>query len=810
MLQGHADFNENSFANLSPEVVHHTIDLLEKLDTKTDRPFFVKLAAQITSQVIQSGILDEKYPYATISDLFNVFFLFAETAEPRPNTYPHVEQSLRFARDVFTSIPPDLTWLTSYSQAIANTIKAGYADELADFFMHADASKIITAERTLPALENLVIESIDLPDSSSQVKYDLVNTFRTLTTHRKLFVEDAFAIKHIIEQTDNDSSKLDEIANISSQIEDLMLSLPSTARSNEEIAHMATRFRLAMISMTSYTDSDAFIHSAAPDVVKRAIRRTTQPGLFRNVLLSALQGISFVKKYALRHQIFSTLFDEIKYQATLEHARTGGRPSPDVSVYINSNSRADEPPSIHPQERNAMFRDGINLRWRLAKFILGHGGWQFNAKSLPINKFYAETPLILRAARALGATQALRANASSNAIFPGPGIRFMGIDPNAFLSQSELQAPAMLQSTFTQSVLHEYGALLPILHDTTFTFLRGAIIVQNPSIRFQAKQGNKKYNTQLSLVIFNEHFRNSPHDGALLVATKLLNKILKEDTFVDADDYAGFRHNRPDICALKDRLTYDYLMEKSDLYAEAGGIPIINLMALSTIGGSFAKAMPPESAPFMIWQRTLDVMPDDGGHPHYYYAFSEWMHHDTQGMTLEDLQSAHNIIYETGTRAVKLLELFELGYAHYCQGLAGDSNTPESSSQKSESAPDIADSYEAWNEPQNRRMLQESASWHRQHLSATQSDQSLASYPVLCMTPLLQPGVPADNTFYLDTFTMMLTTADGTVYDMTCDAQDIPEHVLEIWQQEVVGKYFGRNMTPRFLHRVHLEPPATH
>jgi hypothetical protein len=107
-------------------------------------------------------------------------------------------------------------------------------------------------------------------------------------------------------------------------------------------------------------------------------------------------------------------------------------------------------------------------------------------------------------------------------------------------------------------------------------------------------------------------------------------------------------------------------------------------------------------------------------------------------------------------------------------------------------------------------MLQESASWHRQHLSATQSDQSLASYPVLCMTPLLQPGVPADNTFYLDTFTMMLTTADGTVYDMTCDAQDIPEHVLEIWQQEVVGKYFGQNMTPRFLHRVHLEPPATH
>jgi hypothetical protein len=368
----------------------------------------------------------------------------------------------------------------------------------------------------------------------------------------------------------------------------------------------------------------------------------------------------------------------------------------------------------------------------------------------------------------------------------------------------------MLQSSFAASVLKEYGEVLPHLSATTFTFLRGALIVQSPLLRFQAKQGEKTYNIPLSLVIFNEHFRNSPRDGALLVPTKVINKLLNKDMFIDADDYAGFHHNRPDICALKNSLTHDYLMEKSDQYAEAGGIPIINLMALSTIGGSFAKAMPPESAPFMIWQRTLDVTPDDGGHPHYYYAFSEWMQHDTEGIELKDLKVVHEIIYQVGTDAVKLLELFELGYAHYCQGLDGDSPVDTQSPDEPEAAPQIADSYEAWSDPKNRRMLHEALYWHHQHHPYTRDDRSHTAYPVLCMTPMLQPGIPADNTFYLDTLTMLLTTADGTVYDMRCEDQDLPEHILQVWQQEVVGKYFGQNMTPRFMHRIHLESPSAH
>jgi hypothetical protein len=810
MLQGQAEFfNHNVLTVLGDDAAEHCLDLLEQLDSKTERPYLVKLATQLLVRTVQSPALDTKYPYVTIAKLFEVFDLFANTAENRPHVYPLAEQSLRLAYELFMQTGPDLSWLTTYSQAITNTIKAGYTEELADLLMKTDATSAFSTDRALPALENLVIASISLSDDHSQTTYDLVNTFRTLTAQGKLFPEDAFAIKHIIEQASQDTAKLHEIAEVTNHIEDIVHSISASLKASDNISNMKTRFRNGLISMTSYTDSDAFAHSAAPDVIKRAIRRTTQPGLLRNVLLSALQDISFIKKFASRHQTLSSLFEEIKYQATLEHARTGGRPSTDVSMYINSQSRADEPPSRDADERNSMFFQGVHLRWRLAKFILGHGGWQFNAKSLPVNQYYAETPLILRAARELGATTTLRANASSHQISPGPGVQFKGIDPHKFLLKSELEAPTLLQSPFIASVLKEYEEALPHLSTTTFTFLRGALIVQNPSIRFQAKQGKKSYNIPLALVIFNEHFRNSPNDSALLIPDKFIKRLLKEEAFIEADDYAGFHYNRPDICALKGKLTHDFLMEKSDQFAEAGGIPIINLMALSTIGGSLAKAMPPESAPFMIWQRELDVIPDDGGHPHYYYAFKEGVNDDTQGFELRDLKVLHEAIYQVGTQAVKLLELFELGYALYCQGLDGDQIKQDQSSDDTETAPDIADSYEAWSDPKNRRMLHEALYWHHQHHPYTRDDRSHTAYPVLCMTPMLQPGIPADNTFYLDTLTMLLTTADGTVYDMRCEDQDLPEHILQVWQQEVVGKYFGQNMTPRFLHRVHLESPTS-
>ena len=76
-----------------------------------------------------------------------------------------------------------------------------------------------------------------------------------------------------------------------------------------------------------------------------------------------------------------------------------------------------------------------------------------------------------------------------------------------------------------------------------------------------------------------------------------------------------------------------------------------------------------------------------------------------------------------------------------------------------------------------------------------------ATYPVLCMTSLLKPSVIDTETFKLHTKTMILETPEGETYPLEFNNSEPTEETVQIWQTHVVGRFFGRNLTPRFMHQ---------
>lgn len=550
------------------------------------------------------------------------------------------------------------------------------------------------------------------------------------------------------------------------EVEHLSLHVPGGIKE-----HLLTRMRYALISASS-EDVESLVDS--PQIVRNAIRRVVDsPGILRNFLILTFDKIEDIKAVKDVSPLLKDLFDEVAYQAALEHSRTRGLTSDQNTLkFVNTTARPDEPPSRWEGTRSEIRNGCLSLRYRLAQYTLGFSGYQYSSKGIPT--FFGENPLLARAAKTLGAS-VHRANASSHTLRPGPGVKFKGVDPYAFLDKDDLEAPVAIRSNFAQSVLDLYGDVLPHLKDTTFTFLRSAIVVQNPSIVLETTFGNKRFSIPCALVIFNEHFRGGPHDGCLLVPANVLP--FKDSHFIEEQDYGGFTSHLDDICETD--LSFKSLC--------GGEIPAANLLSISTIDGSFAKAFPPFSSPFMEWQIDLYAgAPDAGGHVHYYYAFSRWNQNENREIDLQDLARLHEAVRLSADKALRLLELFEVGFSHYCQGMLVGS--------KQDSLP--AESFDSWRDSANQVMLKEAFLWFQQ----TRTD-----YPVLVMSPTFSPGVVSPESFYLDTKTMILQTLSG-VFDLSeLDGDEPSDRVQEIWTKEVVGPYFGGNLTPRFFHRSILE-----
>ncbi|GEM_PF-5971062 len=528
---------------------------------------------------------------------------------------------------------------------------------------------------------------------------------------------------------------------------------------------LVTKIRDSLISVCT---EEQEILTDSPQFIKDAIKRVTKPGIVRNFLLLTFDKAEEIKKIRDCSPLLTKLFDEVCYQAVLEHSRTRGLSKDhDLLYFVNTSARPDEPPSTRQLDQAKMRTECLSLRYRLAQYVLGFSGYLICSKSIPT--FFGESPLLIRAAEALGA-KVFRANASSHSVRPGPGIRFKGIDPFRFLDRDDLQAPPGIRSDFAQSVLDEFGGIIEQLKETTFTFLRSAIVIESPIITLNLTFCKKKIKIPCSLVIFNEHFRGGSKDGCLLVPS---SEIPFDDFyFIDNQDYRGFSKFKGNICSVG--LGYEELCR--------GKIPAANLLSISTIDGSFAKAFPPYSRPFMEWQRGLFAgAPDAGGHIHYYYEFSRYLGERKSNVSLYDLENLHRAVYRASDSALRLLELFEIGFSHYCQGiLVGGESLP-------------AQSYDSWYDPANQLMLNEAYMWHR---------QSSNDHPILAIGPTFSPGVISPDSFFLDTKTMILQTPNGD-FDLSDfnDGDEPSEEVVKIWTEEVVGRYYGGNESPRFFHR---------
>ena len=764
-------------------------------------PSLVRLATDFVVQLTGTAGDYSDITLGEIEDVLDALDRVLAVCQTNPqHAYRALEQALSFGKSSLQKFESDSTWVSAFLDSTQKVIKAGFAEDLAQILSGDKIQRLLRDGRCQPDLTDIFLNAIEVPDEIGQLKNDVAMTLRQLSPEHALDILDVFALKNLVEKAQVDSAVAKQLDETTSKIGEMVFSW--NTKNGSMRSDVALRLKLAFVSMASYQDEEAYALSDAADVVKRAVRRVEPKGLFRNFLYLAAKDITLVREFGQASRSATRLFEEVIYQATLEHSMSGGRPSEITEKFINTESRSDEPPSRSSDERAQMFQEGIELRYKLSKFILGFGGSQYSARSMPVNNYYSGLPLLARAAIELDGTGVYRANASSNSIFPGMGLRFTGLNSYKFLSKSDLEAPEFFQSGFANSINREFGSLVKEFADATFTFLRGLIIVESPSIRFSTRVDSRAYDIPLTLIIYNEHFRKGSRDGALLVPSSVINEIGLDKYFQNWEDYAGYRPSHFDLCELEDRLGYQSLQDRAQKYIKKHKIPVIDLMSISTIGGSLAKSVPPKSEPFMTWQQDLYAgTPDIGGHIHYYYAYSTYGGYTESSISLRDLREVHRAVFQAGSTAIKLLELFEIGYSHFCQGIEG---VLEGDVDGESTRPDIPDSYESWVDQRNQRMLAEAILWNSQpivsgHRSLTDSD-----YPVLCMTPTFQPGSPIDDTFYLDTKTMMLHTAYGSDIDLSGAVDDIDQRIVDIWQHEVVGKYFGQNLTPRFMNRVVL------
>ena len=453
------------------------------------------------------------------------------------------------------------------------------------------------------------------------------------------------------------------------------------------------------------------------------------------------------------------------------------------------------PDQMHRKEAHdpralKMFSELREIVQRARTIHAGFTAYQYEARQVP----GSNVPSLLAQFARETAQHAWRLQVPAG-VFPGPGVRFTGLDARKLFAQD----PERPEDPF-----HLYRAAwsfarkeLPKLASADFTFCRGLIAISGP------QEDTKVQGHRYTLVVYNDHYKNFRGDGAFLVPTEIFEEALRS---INQNQLA-----RGIDCAA---LTAAELQQAGIRI----GKPVLNLLWASNLAG-LCNSFPPKFAPHFSWEEKVGspIFFDKAGHAHKAALLNT-----SQGRTppqreaaLTPFRGLHDEVYATSRTLLNYYSLFRCGLAAFHKGetVAGFTGESFLFPPDEQNSPQIliqfprAGTFEGIYLPEEQqmelnadsaRMLKECYAWNRACRTGKISE---AEAPLLLSCPTLDDW-PSPSSFVLDTSTMQLTLHDSTV-QLPVNSDGTQTAELEIWKNYVVP-LFKPNKDIRLLPRSYL------
>jgi hypothetical protein len=219
-----------------------------------------------------------------------------------------------------------------------------------------------------------------------------------------------------------------------------------------------------------------------------------------------------------------------------------------------------------------------------------------------------------------------------------------------------------------------YGRALAEFPESSFCFLRNAIIVHHPGIEYHLPVGRLQDGKRepYALYVENDHFSGG-YDLGALVPWKVLRKRIAP----------CLQENRNDLqVPISDISNPGFNLESLAQASEREGLPVIKLANLSTVFGGSVSGYPKGSLPFFAWEQGTDqVEPwsfDLLGRLHYQWYLNAWTSNDSSNASAPQwrreaatarrvklLAPLGNACHEVAGAAKGLFDLLDLFYARY-------------------------------------------------------------------------------------------------------------------------------------------------
>ena len=461
---------------------------------------------------------------------------------------------------------------------------------------------------------------------------------------------------------------------------------------------------------------------------------------------------------------------------------------------------------------------------------LHHG---FSADLFPCKRTPSrEPPELVRFGRDIAEVKYI--NAKTPAEFPGRGFLIKKFRLDDVFARDEVGEAA--GDTPFKAYLEAWPKLAPQFRQfdkAEVLYTRGMKIISCRSKDDYNITFSDGTNEQVSIVVFNDHFKNETSKGVYLIPTAILAHLLS-GTFIGSDDYRGFEPTRPDLNNLikspKDLIEHPLCKDKvirlddpqSLLYGFRG--------LMNGVSGDLDKIARHNS---LISQYDIlnsehtELVRDWDNRGHWYHVSREGkvyydshiepaerklyrlresirdINHEIRNFeTLEhqanlDLQKKG---WEVAERLLNIHELFLISKSYwergYTQGSINNQDDFEVDEKETEIQMDESDGV-FWNQ-NGARMLHLAYEWHAQHENGIEDRDQ---YPILLATNARRQSEVDRNTIMLDTYDMTMMI-DGQKVELTPGTMDPDDELF--WHTQVLprtsdkpGKIIGLRFYPR-------------
>jgi hypothetical protein len=313
----------------------------------------------------------------------------------------------------------------------------------------------------------------------------------------------------------------------------------------------------------------------------------------------------------------------------------------------------------------------------------------------------------------------------------------------------------------------KYGDALAQFESSTFVFLRGAILVQNPSDDYllpvgpaSPSQNYEKY----ALFLANDHFTGG-YELAALLPIKVLYRYIRPSLHD--------RNPRPDDPAPVDISVPGFNLASLVQACERAQLPAIMLANLSTVFGGNAAGYPKGSHPFYWWEPAREaagnLWRDALGRVHHaWYVRGEGSPPPGVARTehfinmLRPLGQACHQVADVATGLLDILDLFMMRYdAWKCDLVPSQDSIP--------------------------RMLAEAYTWHTE---LHKRNASSAAFPLVCVADRYDWSQPPE--VVLDTETLEMHLGDGRRYALAPRGGGEGAAELTAWARYVTPRISAR------------------